>query len=150
MRFSYIFLFFIVPIVFLTIGCGPNEEILKSNSNQAAAEPTAVANSQPAYDTVESEVQNMRTADFNFIFVLRRKDGGVMQPDDKAFVRTNAPNANRRSLVENGKAIVIGANAVTLGDVTKKLSERFEVQDFSKPAAENANSNTPSNANIVR
>jgi len=150
MRFSFIFRFFIVPVAFLTIGCGPNEEILKSNSNQAAAEPTAAANSQPAYDTVESEVQNMRTADFDFIFVLRRKDGGIMQSDDKAFVRTNAPNANRRSLVDAGKAIVIGANAAALGEVTKKLSERFEVQEFSKTRAENANSNSPSNANIVR
>lgn len=72
-----------------------------------------------------------------------------MQSDDKAFVRTNAANANRRSLVDGEKAIVIGANAATLGDVTKKLRERFDVQDFSKPKAENDNSNSPANANIV-
>ena len=73
---------------------------------------------------------------------------GVMQADDKAFVRTNAPNANRRSLVDGEKAIVIGANAGTLGGVIKKLSERFNVQDFSKLRAENANSNVPANANM--
>jgi len=148
MRFDFIFVSFLLAGSLFTMACGPNEEILKSNSNQPSTEPTSAANSQPAYDTVENEVENMRTADFDFIFVLRRKDGGIMQPDDKAFVRANAANANRRSLVEDGKAIVIGANAGTLGDVTKKLAERFEVQDFSKPRPENGNSNTPANANI--
>jgi hypothetical protein len=148
MRFRFFFTFLILLISFVSIGCGPNEEILKSNSNQGTSEPTASTNSQPPYDTAEAEVQNMRTADFDFIFVLRRKDGGVMQADDKAFVRTNAPNANRRSLVDGEKAIVIGANAGTLGGVIKKLSERFNVQDFSKLRAENANSNVPANANM--
>jgi len=148
MRFSYLFLCLLFAASLLMFGCGPNEEILKSNSDQAAAEPTAATKSEPEYDTVESEVENMRTADFDFIFVLHRKDGGVMQPDDKAFVRANVANANRRSLVEGGKAIVIGANAASTGDVNKKLSERFDVQDFSKPRIENDHSNVSANANI--
>jgi hypothetical protein len=148
MHFNYVLRSSLLLVSMELICCAPNDAILKSNSNQAAAEPTVVANSQPAYDTVEGEVENMRTADFDFILVLRRKDGGEMQSDDKAFVRTNMPNANRRSLVDGGKAIVIGANAEALGDVVKKLYERFDVRDFSKPKAENKNSNSSANANI--
>ena len=149
MRIRYFNFLMLLTVLLITVGCAPNEEILKSNTNQPTAEPTAAENDQITYDTVESEVKNMRTADFDFIFVLRRKDGGVMQSDDKTFVRTNAVNANRRSLVDGGKAIVIGANAGTLGDVVKKLSERFDVQDFSKQTGQNLNSNGPTNANIV-
>jgi hypothetical protein len=130
------------------IACGPNEAILKSNSNQAASTPSA-SNSQPSYDSVESEVENMRTADFDFIFVLRRKDGAVMQPDDRTFVRTVITNANRRSFADGEKAIVIGANSKLTPDILTKLNERFALQDFSKPGAENSSSNAPANANIV-
>jgi hypothetical protein len=132
------------------IGCGPNQEILKSNANQPVTESTVASNSGPAADSAESEVENMRTADFEFILVLRRKDGGVMQPDDKSFVKTMTTNANRRSLTDRDKAIVIGANSKVPPELIAKLSQRFVVQDFSKPEAENNNSNQPANANIVR
>jgi hypothetical protein len=147
----------LVILISLVVGaswlsaCGPNEAILKSNSNESngKAEPTS-ANTQAAYDSAESEVENMRTADFEFILVLRRKDGGVMQPDDKSFVKTVTTNANRRSLTDGDKAIVIGANSKVPPELIAKLSQRFIVQDFSKPVAENSNSNPPANANIVR
>ena len=128
--------------------CGPNESILKSGANNDQASP-ASQSSQAAYDSVDAEVQNMRTADFNFILVLRRKDGGKMQADDKAFVRTNMSGANRRSLVEDEKAIVIGSNARIPQDLLTKLNERFSVQDFSKPEAEIPASAGPANANMM-
>ena len=131
--------------------CGPNEAILKSNSNESNTASAPIStNAQPAYDSAESEVENMRTADFEFILVLRRKDGGVMQPDDKSFVKTVTTNANRRSLTDGDKAIVIGANSKVPPELIAKLSQRFIVQDFSKPEAENSNANSPANANIVR
>ena len=127
-------------------GCGPNEAILRSNVTQQAG---PASNTPPAYDSVEKEIENMRTADFNFILVLRRKDGGVMQAADKTLVRTITTNANRRSLADGEKAIVIGANVATAGDVVKKLAERFDVQDYSTVGTENINSNSAANANIV-
>ena len=150
MHFRFLLGTSVLSISIALVSCAANESILKSNSNEPVAESTLASNAQPVNDTAESEVQNMRTADFDFIYVLRRKDSGVMQADDKAFVRTNTANVNRRSLVDSGKAIVIGANAGVPGDMVKKLSERFDVQDFSKPGAQNSNSNKPANANIVR
>jgi hypothetical protein len=150
MHYKYLFKISSMLLALLLVGCAPNESILRSNSNQPAPESTVAANAGPAYDTVESEVENMRNANFDFILVLRRRDGGVMQSDDKAFVRSSTPNVNRRSLVDGDKAIVLGANAETLGDVAKKLSERFEIQDFSKAGAENKDSNAAANANITR
>jgi hypothetical protein len=132
----------------LLCGCGPNESILKSGANNDNTAPAPQA-SHAAYDSVESEIENMRTADFNFILVLRRKDGGKMQADDKAFVRTNMSGANRRSLVDSEKAIVIGSNARVPHDLLTKLGDRFDVQDFSKPEAEIPASPSPVNANMM-
>ena len=134
--------------VLLFIGCGPNESILRSGANNDQASPTPRA-SLAAYDTVDAEIENMQTADFNFILVLRRKDGGKMQSDDKAFVRTNMSGANRRSLVDDEKTIVIGSNARVPQDLLTKLNDRFDVRDFSKPEAEIPDSPSPANANMM-
>jgi hypothetical protein len=130
------------------IACGPNESILKSGANNDQTSPTPQA-SRAVYDTVDAEVENMRTADFNFILVLGRKDSGKMQSDDKAFVRTNMSGANRRSLVDDEKAIVIGSNARVPQDLLTKLNDRFDIQDFSKPEAEIPTSAGPANANMM-
>lgn len=133
----------------LFTGCGPNESILQSGANNDNAAPAPQA-SHAAYDTVDAEIENMRTADFNFILVLRRKDAGKMQADDKAFVRTNMSGANRRSLVDDEKAIVIGSNARVPQDLVVKLNERFDVQDFSKSESEIPATSGPANANMMR
>ena len=138
----------ICVFIWLFSACGPNESILKSGANNDNASPAPQA-SLPIYDTVDAEVENMRTADFNFILVLRRKDGGKMQSDDKAIVRTNISGANRRSLVEDEKAIVIGSNARVPQNLLTKLNDRFDVQDFSKPEAEIPASPDPVNANMM-
>ena len=145
LSFASIFAF----LCLLLCDCGPNESILRSGASNDQTSPTPQA-SRAAYDTVDAEIENMRTADFNFILVLRRKDGGKMQSDDKAFVRTNMSGANRRSLVDDEKAIVIGSNARVPQDLLTKLNERFDVQDFSKPEAEIPASAGPANANMMR
>jgi hypothetical protein len=145
MRFA---LFMVFACLGSAVCCAPNETVLKSGGNEAQSSPAPQQASQPRYDSVEAEIENMRTADFNFILVLRRKDGGVMQSDDKAEIRTTLTGANRKSLVDSEKAVVIGSNARIPPELVKKLSDRFAVQDFSKPATENNRLNNASNANI--
>jgi len=132
----------------LTFACGPNESILKSGTNEGPKTENS-SNAQAKYDSIESEIENMRTANFDFILVLKRKDGAAMQADDKSFVRITTPNANRRSLAEHETVIVIGSNSRVPPEIMKVLSDRFIVDDFSKPEAV-GNSNTPANANILR
>jgi hypothetical protein len=124
-----------------------NQEILKSKS------PTPVPTVESGVpsssnQTVEKEVEAMQTADFNYIFVLRRRDGGVMDMDDKAFLRQATGNVNRRTLSDDGKAIIIGSNAKFPPELLQVINERFELEDHSKPESQIANSNTRSNANI--
>ena len=82
----------------------------------------------------ERELQSMRVADFDYIFVLKRKDGNKFTSEDKAFVRENKHYAaNRFSLIEDDKSLFVGSNYEFTEENLMALKERFEFQDFSKP-----------------
>jgi hypothetical protein len=129
----------------LCAGCGPNDAILNSNSTTASNNANAVAIKK---DPIDEEVDNMQTANFDYIFVLQRKDGAVMSADDKTFIRNATANANRRSLTSDDKAVVIGSNAPPSPDFIGKLSSRFDVKNLSRLPLENNNANATANANI--
>ncbi|MGI8812422.1 MAG: hypothetical protein ACR2IH_07825, partial [Pyrinomonadaceae bacterium] len=78
--------FAIVFAIVATNACGPNQQILRS-----AKSPTPSTNSTAAPSTFEQEVEAMRTANFNFIFVFRRPDGMSIDAADKKFAGDNVP-----------------------------------------------------------
>lgn len=83
----------------------------------------------------------MRTANFVFIYVIRRKDGGPLDADDKRFASQETLDMNRRAVSDEGKAIVVGSNFKLPDENLKTLTERFAFEDLSKPdASETANS----------
>ena len=134
-------------------GCAANEAILKSNTASEPVQTSQPANTEPSESSYERDIEAMRTADFDYIFVLRRKDGAKMDADDRAVVRAVTEEANRRSLSDDGKAVIVGANYPIVADKMKTLGDRFAIEDLSKPPAErkpvgNAsapNANTTSN-----
>lgn len=109
-------------------GCAPNRRIADS----VAATPEPV-NAAPVVVGFEADLLAMRNADFKFILVFRRKDNGVMDAEDKAFLNANTPyDVNRRRLSDNDKAIIIGTNFPFLPGMTEKLATRFEMENHSK------------------
>ena len=81
----------------------------------------------------ESELKSMRIADFYYIFTLKRKDGGVFDSKDKAFVNANKHYAtNRFSFVEDDKTLFIGTNYEFTEENIEALKERFDFENFSK------------------
>lgn len=97
---------------------------------------------------IEREVRDMQTADFKFIYVIKRKDGGEFDKADRDFLRENrTPEINRFSATEDKKAFVVGSNYLFRPDHWQNLQKRFVIEDFSKPLEEvtvemNANKNT--------
>ena len=124
----------------LGLACGPNQRILESsNENQPASEPIAVnSNTAPAASSFEQDLNAMSTADFNFIYVFRRKDGGVLDADDKRFIGGNTlPEMNRRKLSDGGKALIMGSNFRPQDpSMLVRYKARFAFEDFSKPESE--------------
>lgn len=132
-----------------SIACGPNPRIM----NSAAETPESVSQ-QPVRSAYETDIEAMRTADFNFIYVFRRKDGAAMTAEDRSFVIANTPvETNRRKVSDGERAIILGSNFRFPPEIIAKLAERFAFEDLSKPESElqklaaNAEANANSNTN---
>ena len=94
----------------------------------AAPPPTAAENKQVAF---ESELEKMRTADLQYIFVFRRKDGTSIDGEDKRFLRASLPFNNRVVLADEDKAVIVGSNFKFPPENTDALRMRFNVEDHS-------------------
>ena len=125
----------IAAAVTFIFGCGPNQRILESaNENTAAAGPSSTSsNSAPAVSTFDQDLNAMRTADFKFIVVFRRKDKGPLDAGDKELLSKTAAQANRRRLSDEGKAVIIGSNFPFPAGEFEALNERFTMENYSKP-----------------
>lgn len=139
---------FLLIVVVLVSSCGPNQRILESaNENQASTEePVAInVNATPPVSGFDQDLNAMRTADFKFIIVFRRKDGQPLDAADKDLIARKAVNANRRSLSDEGKAVIIGSNFPFMTGVFDELKERFSMENFSRPDSGAMFSNTVPN-----
>lgn len=128
-----------VSLAAAALGCGANDQILRSGK-----ETPQPANIAPSVSSLEKDVEEMRTADFAFIFVIRRKDGGAFDAADKGVIRAQTDQVNRRVSSEGGKVVVLGSNYQISPEKMAVLYDRFAVENYSRPDAVN----TADNANI--
>jgi hypothetical protein len=115
-----------VGIGLLLTACGADERILNSRRE----EPTP-ANVESPKSTLDQEIAAMRDADFRFIWILRRKDGGIFDAADKNVVRVNTKDMNRRVVADEGRAVVIGSNGLPPKQNIDTLFAYFTVEDLS-------------------
>ena len=142
MRINNIGLYALLLSCVLWPGCGPNSTILNSGSREQPSNAVRPVN------VFESDLETMRTANFNFIFVIRRKDGGKLDAEDKKFIRTNSPTvANRIILSDDDKALIAGSNYPFPPEKLKPLQERFDFQDFSEAPNTGGQKNVNGNTN---
>ena len=124
-------------IALASLGCTPNQKILESANATPEPVDSVAANSEKPANQVEQDLQAMRNADFNFIYLFRRKDGSAMDADDKKFFNANTPpETNRRKLSDEGRAIIIGSNYRWPAETFKLFTDRFNLEDYSKPENE--------------
>jgi len=135
----------IVATVAAFAACTPNQRIVNSSAeyNKTTAPTERSGTPEPA--KVENDIAAMKTADFNFVYVFRRKDGGEFDADDRAFLNANTPyEINRRKLSDGGRALVIGSNFKFPPENFAQLKERYSFEDHSKPPSEINMTNTNS------
>ncbi len=124
---------FLVIISLFSLACPPPETDNKNGgfgSESADITPTPKEN----LTKFESELKSMRIADFYYIFVLKRKDGGVFTSEDKAFVREKKHYAtNRITFIDDEKTLFLGTNYPFTDENVELLKERFDFEDYSKP-----------------
>lgn len=129
---------------FVLSACGANQSILESGKERSASEVSANGNS-PAYDTAEAEIENMRTANFRYIYVIRRNDGDVFASAEKTLIKTETDGANRRVGAERGRAIIVGSNYPITVQKVNALRSQFAIEDLS-PISDLPEANSNSNA----
>lgn len=137
---------FILAASAITFGCGANDSILRSGKDNSAGR----ADSTPVRTSFETDLEAMRTAGFSFIYVLRRKDGGVIDPEDKSVIRVATTQANRRVSADDGKAVIVGSNFQLASQNMAAIYQRFAVDNYS-PAPSSGTVPLPSeNQNVNR
>lgn len=140
--FGTAFNFLLPVLLLLNVAC--ENPSTKTNANAA---PTAAAiNAQDSAATLETDLQTMQNAKFDYIFVFRRKDGGVFDGEDKKYLKANSPVfTNRFILTDENKAAIAGSSYKFEPQNLENLEKRFVVENFSKPenpeAVQNSNSN---------
>lgn len=124
-------LFGVLLVLSSFAACTPNRRIMESSRT-----PTPAAEGSPAPNTVDDDIRAMRSAGFKFIVVIRRRDGGAMDAEDRAVINANSPpDANRRKLAEEGRAVIIGTNFPFYPGSIANLAERFALENLSQPDA---------------
>ena len=119
-------------VLIFSAGCTPKKRIMESASKPEQAD--APAAEKPAKATFETDIAAMRTAEFRFVYVFRRKDGGPFTDDDKRLLGSGMPmEINRRKLSDEGRALIVGSNFRMPEDDMNMLKDNFAFQDMSLP-----------------
>lgn len=132
----------ITALIFLNFACQPNPTILNSGS-RTSNNSAVVSSTERPKDTFESALGGVQRSGFDYIFVIRRKDGGVFDRDDRIFARENSPaETNQFVLTDEDRVLIAGSNFPFPEDTLKVLRERFNVEDLSPKKTENANADS--------
>ncbi|MEZ5347107.1 MAG: hypothetical protein R2681_16285 [Pyrinomonadaceae bacterium] len=131
----------------LISGCFGEEPDRTSQNN-------ANVNVQNTPDEFKQKLEALKTADFDYIFTFRRKDGEKFDSEDKSIFKAHTFRANRRRLSNDEKVLFVGTNYEIEEKDMKVLKERFDFEDFSKSeeqikkeAEKNQNTKTEENGN---
>jgi len=124
----------------LCVACGPDPRQTANDSPTPA--PTVDVSKKKTFD---DDLTFVRTGGFQYVFVLRRKDGGNWAGSDTTFLRNNSPSqTNQRLLSDDGKAVILGTNFRFYPGQWDALHKEFDFQDMSEVKYEkNENDDEP-------
>lgn len=131
--------FFLVLLVSFNFACESSS--LKANTSKP--EEDAAENNATSF---EKDLQTMRNANFDFVYVFRRKDGGIFDGEDKKYLKANSPVfTNRFILSDENKVAIAGSSYKFEAGNLENLQKRFVIENFSKPESQQSTDNTNSN-----
>ena len=120
----------LLMIVLLLASCGGSPQST-TNTNPT---PAAVASPSPApspLNDFEEALRYVRNGQFTYIWVISRKDGKPLQPEDSTFLKTNAPQVVDWAATKDKTKVVAGTNFNLAEGNLEVLKKRFVVEDYS-------------------
>src|SRR6185436_18460860 len=95
-------------IVLLLASCGGSPP--QTASNPSPSPSTAPSPSPSPLSDFEEALRYVRNGQFTYIWVISRKDGKALQPDDSTFLKTNAPQVVDWAATKDKTKVVAGTN----------------------------------------
>lgn len=120
-----LFVFAVFLSMILSAACTPRSF---EKPNVAVSPHSTAEDKQTSF---QNELEKMKTADLQYVFVFRRKDGGAVDGEDKRFLRTSLPFNNRVVLADDDKAVIVGSNYKFPPENLDALRLRFNVENYS-------------------
>lgn len=114
------------------VACGggaPNTST-SSSSPAAPASASPVPSASPLTD-FEEALRYVRNGQYTYVWVISRKDGKPLQPDDSTFLKTNAPQVVDWAATKDKTKVVAGTNFNLAEGNLELIKKRFVVEDYS-------------------
>ena len=125
--------------IVLGIGClallaflsGCNGSPSTTNSQPTPPPPPAPAASRTPLTGFEADLQYIRNGSYAYIWVFSRKDGKVLDREDGAFLRKNAPQVVDWVTTDEGRKVIGGTNFNLEEGNLELLKKRYLAEDYS-------------------
>src|SRR6185503_17828654 len=108
---------------------GSTPETSNTNTSTSAATPAGPSPS-PLTD-FEEALRFVRNGQYTYIYVISRKDGKPISPEDNEFLKTNAPQFVDKAATKDKTKVVAGTNFNLEEGNLEMLKKRFVVEDYS-------------------
>ena len=103
--------------------------LLGAGCDRRGAQTTT--NARPPKSDFERSIATVRRGQYFKIYVIRRKDGEPLQPDDKTYLRASTPMETGMWIVtDDNRTAIAGAGFEFEPKHLDALSKRFTVEDY--------------------
>jgi len=115
----------------IAAGLGACAKTVSTANSPTPERSTAQISPEPTPKSAfERDMQYVRNSNFTHVWVFSRKDGKVIDKEDAAYLRTNAPQVIDWVTTEEGKKVIAGTNFdLELGGMNQ-IRKRFVVEDW--------------------
>ena len=121
-------LLLVVVLFFGACGGGETPTNTTSSSSTPAGSPAPAASPLTVF---EKDLKYVRDGGFTYLWVISRKDGKPLVPEDSAFLRTNAPQVVDWVVTDEGRKAIGGTNFNLEEGNLEILKKRFVAEDYS-------------------
>ena len=89
------------------------------------------AETQNKLSAFERDLASVKRNNYQKVYVISRPDGGQLNADDKAFLKTNMPiETTMRILTDEDRRVIVGTNFDFKPEHLDALNKRFKVEDY--------------------
>lgn len=118
----------VIAVVAFSTACGGGQST--SNTNTAPAPSASPFVQASPLSEFEKDLQFIRNGQFTYVWLISRKDGKVLTPEDGEFLKANAPQVVDWVGTDGGKKIFAGTNFNLEEGNLEKLKTRFVFEDY--------------------